>query len=55
VKPESLPAWHRVRAANAIATSGQTWATVLAQHNSGTYNNQVWVFESGFDTFQSSL
>jgi hypothetical protein len=34
-----------VRAANAIASSGQRWAAVLAQHNSGTYNNQVglWI------------
>lgn len=42
VVPEALPAWHRVRAANALAADGHSWAAILARHNSGTYNNQVF-------------
>ena len=47
VRPESLPSWVRVRAANALATGGAAWADVVARHNSGTYNNQYMVVDVG--------
>ena len=33
------------RVANAMATSGRAWADIVAQHNSGTYNNQYMVVD----------
>jgi hypothetical protein len=41
VKPQSLLAWHRVRAACQTATGGRQWSDFIDFHNSGTYNNQV--------------
>jgi len=43
VVPESLLAWHRVRAANAMAADGETWFNIVGEYNSGTYNNQYMV------------
>lgn len=37
VTPHSLLAWNRVRIANMMADSGQEWANVVMQYNSGTY------------------
>lgn len=51
VVPEALPAWHRVRAANALAADGHSWAAILARHNSGTYNNQVFCCSLILDFF----
>jgi hypothetical protein len=45
VIPEALPAWHRVRAANSLANSGASWSSIVAMHNSGTYNNQYLVID----------
>ena len=44
--PQSLPAWVRVRVANALADSGERWAELVAKHNSGTYNNQYLVVDA---------
>jgi len=35
VTPQSLLAWHRVRLANLMARSGEEWANVYKQYNSG--------------------
>ncbi|KAH8065718.1 hypothetical protein JL722_97 [Aureococcus anophagefferens] len=40
VRPQSLPSWQRVRAANALAATGPAWASIVGRENSGTYNNQ---------------
>ncbi|KAL3876032.1 hypothetical protein ACJMK2_033919 [Sinanodonta woodiana] len=45
VTSNSLLAWHRVRLANMMAHSGQEWATLFAQFNSGTYNNQYMIVD----------
>ena len=45
VKPQSLLAWQRVRAANQMANNGPEWHKVVASHNSGTYNNQYMIFD----------
>ncbi len=45
VKPQSLPAWHRVRAANAVANSGEDWYNIVSRENSGTYNNQYMIVD----------
>ena len=41
IVPETLPAWFRVRAANALAETGEEWYETVKRENSGTYNNQV--------------
>ncbi|KJE97432.1 hypothetical protein CAOG_09069 [Capsaspora owczarzaki ATCC 30864] len=43
VRPESLLAWQRVRLANTMAHDGREWSHIVAQFNSGTYNNQYMV------------
>ncbi|BDA45664.1 Phospholipase B-like 1 [Coccomyxa sp. Obi] len=43
--PKSVLNWQRVRLANAMATSGSEWADIVAQYNSGTYNNQYMVVD----------
>lgn len=45
IKPQSLLAWHRVRAANQMANDGPAWHKVVEAHNSGTYNNQYMIFD----------
>ena len=34
--PKALLAWHRVRLANWLASSGKEWAAIVSQYNSGT-------------------
>ena len=34
--PKALLAWHRVRLANWLASSGEEWANYVSQYNSGT-------------------
>jgi len=46
VVPQSLLAWHRVRLANMMADSGEQWAFLVAQYNSGTYNNQYMIIDT---------
>lgn len=46
VSPEALPAWMRVRLANALATSGELWAKYLKRYNGGTYNNQYLIIDA---------
>lgn len=46
VTPNSLLAWHRVRVANLLANSGETWANAVSQYNSGTYNNQYMIVDT---------
>ncbi len=49
-----LLAWHRVRNANAIATTGPEWAELLGYQNSGTYNNEYMVLNlNKFRDFES--
>ncbi|XP_059893075.1 phospholipase B-like 1 isoform X1 [Gadus macrocephalus] len=43
--PHSLLAWQRVRLANAMALSGEQWARVFSNYNSGTYNSQYMVLD----------
>lgn len=45
VTTQSLLAWHRVRLANMMAHSGEEWADVYTQYNSGTYNNQYMLLD----------
>nr|XP_039262472.1 phospholipase B-like 1 [Styela clava]XP_039262473.1 phospholipase B-like 1 [Styela clava] len=45
VTPKSLLAWHRVRAANLLASNGYDWGEIIKFHNSGTYNNQYMVVD----------
>eukprot|EP01099_Mayorella_cantabrigiensis_P006201 TRINITY_DN5130_c0_g1_i1.p1 TRINITY_DN5130_c0_g1~~TRINITY_DN5130_c0_g1_i1.p1 ORF type:complete len:299 (-),score=70.55 TRINITY_DN5130_c0_g1_i1:129-1025(-) len=45
VVPQSLLAWQRVRLANTLASTGKEWANLVAQYNSGTYNNQYMVID----------
>ena len=35
--PKALLAWHRVRLANWLASSGEEWANYVSQYNSGMY------------------
>lgn len=46
VQPHSLITWIRVRTASALARTGAEWVSVLARHNSGTYNNQYMVVDT---------
>ena len=39
----SLLCWQRAMLANRLAKTGKEWTDIFAQHNSGTYNNQVCV------------
>ena len=41
--PQSVLSWQRVRAASFLARDGQAWTDVIAQHNSGTGDNQWMV------------
>lgn len=43
--PRSAVSWQRVRVANMLAANGSAWAALLAQENSGTYNNQYMVVD----------
>lgn len=45
VQPQSLFAWQRVRIANMMAHTGEEWAKIFAQENSGTYNNQYMIVD----------
>ncbi|KXJ12225.1 phospholipase B-like 1 [Exaiptasia diaphana] len=45
VQPQSLLAWQRVRLANLMAKTGDEWAAVFEQYNSGTYNNQYMILD----------
>jgi len=45
IKPQSLPAWTRVRVANHLAHGGQEWYEAFKRENSGTYNNQYMVID----------
>eukprot|EP00933_Yihiella_yeosuensis_P021248 TRINITY_DN16861_c0_g1_i1.p1 TRINITY_DN16861_c0_g1~~TRINITY_DN16861_c0_g1_i1.p1 ORF type:complete len:581 (-),score=106.92 TRINITY_DN16861_c0_g1_i1:191-1861(-) len=45
IKPESLLAWQRVRAASAIAKTGKEWYEAFKKHASGTYVNQYMVVD----------
>lgn len=47
VIPDSLFAWHRVRLANMVATTGKEWYETFEKHNSGTYTNQYIVVNYG--------
>lgn len=40
---EALLAWQRVRLANAMASTGEEWAELIKEDNSGTYNNEYMV------------
>ena len=35
ITPHALLAWHRVRLANWLASSGMDWAGIVSQYNSG--------------------
>lgn len=40
---QSVLSWQRVRVASFLAGEGKAWTDVIAQHNSGTGNNQWMV------------
>ena len=44
VKPESLLAWQRVRAANMMAHNGQEWYKAVSQYNSGVQGVPLGLF-----------
>ncbi|KAJ1459661.1 phospholipase B-like protein [Pelagophyceae sp. CCMP2097] len=46
VTSASLPAWQRMRVANALAETGDEWAAIFGKHNGGTYNNQYMVIDT---------
>lgn len=46
VDANALLAWQRVRLASHLATDGKTWCSIVATHNSGTYNNQYMVIDT---------
>uniref|UniRef100_A0A7S3K4T8 Phospholipase B-like n=1 Tax=Aureoumbra lagunensis TaxID=44058 RepID=A0A7S3K4T8_9STRA len=54
VTPFALPAWIRVRTANALAESGKDWAQILGIKNSGTYNNQYDIIDLKLKNSNSS-
>ena len=39
-------AWQRVRTANQLADGGAEWYSIVAEHNSGTYNNQYMIVDT---------
>jgi len=43
ITPNSLLAWQRVSLANKMARDGKQWTDIVAQYNSGTYNNQYMI------------
>uniref|UniRef100_A0A8C6SYK1 Phospholipase B-like n=1 Tax=Neogobius melanostomus TaxID=47308 RepID=A0A8C6SYK1_9GOBI len=45
ITPKSLLAWQRVRLAHSLASTGEEWAEIFSQYNSGTYNNQYMVLD----------
>ncbi|XP_060067445.1 phospholipase B-like 1 [Ylistrum balloti] len=45
VQPQSLLAWHRVRVASMMASTGREWADIFSKFNSGTYNNQYMLVD----------
>lgn len=45
IYPQTLPYWVRVMVSNRMTTSAQHWTELIAQHNSGTYNNQYLVLD----------
>jgi len=47
IKPETLYAWQRVRAANALAHTGEEWHKVFKKSASGTYVNQYMIINWG--------
>jgi len=52
--PQALLAWQRVRLSNIAAKDGKQWGDLLAQYNSGTYNNQYMVVDyNKFDVGKS--
>mmetsp|Transcript_22079 Transcript_22079/g.43444 ORF Transcript_22079/g.43444 Transcript_22079/m.43444 type:complete len:596 (+) Transcript_22079:294-2081(+) len=50
LRPDTLLAWQRVRAASAIASSGPEWFKAFRQHASGTYANQYMIVD--FNKFE---
>ena len=45
IVPKSISEFLRVMTANFLATDGETWTTMFAFENSGTYNNQYMVVD----------
>ena len=45
VKPESLLAWQRVRAAHVVAKTGEEWHRAVSVAHSGTYCNQYMIVD----------
>lgn len=45
---QSVLSWQRARAASLLAANGHAWTSVIAQHNSGTGNNQWMVRGTGW-------
>lgn len=55
ITPKSLLAWQRVRAASAIASTGEEWYNAFKTHASGTYVNQYMVVNFNLFTPGSPL
>jgi len=45
IKPETVMSWIRVIVSNRMASSGSEWVNLMANYNSGTYNNQWMVVD----------
>lgn len=45
VTPQSAQAWHRMRVAMALSSSGLEWVTFAGTENGGTYNNQYMIID----------
>ena len=46
IAPTAVAEWTRNIIANRLAHNTSTWVEVFQQHNSGTYNNQMMVWEA---------
>ncbi|KAK9864545.1 hypothetical protein WJX84_003217 [Apatococcus fuscideae] len=50
INPQAVVSWQRVRAASALAGSGEEYAEIMKKYNTGTYNNQYMVVD--FNLYQ---
>ncbi len=57
--PKALLAWHRVRLANWLASSGEEWANYVSQYNSGMHKQKLdynyYGKHAWYDTYTCTL